>query len=356
MSQPSFLCKASRNATCLAGGVALLLAAGCGRQAAVPTAGAPEPAADPGVLAVVDGRAVTEGDFQAWWGKRPAAADSPKSRQEVMDQLIERSALAGAARRAGLDRDPGLAAEIDRLLIARLQATQLQERLDRVEVSEADLAAEYERGRTTRYHQPERVRVAVLWFETRGQEPLAERYRPRLEAVRAQVRQAGAALPATNGFGDLARTHSEHRASRFRGGDVGWLPESGAADPWGTAVRGLAATLREPGDLSEVSATPAGLFLVRLIDRQPGADQPFAAVREQIRRTLRADRRRQVEEQFRQEILQAARVERPPDMAARVAAIRLPSTDPRVLTAARTGAVPVSPFPTPVNPSTSATP
>lgn len=330
----------------LAGAIACLLAAGCGRQANAPAS----PTPDPKTLAVVDGRAITEADFRLWWGKRPAAADSPSARQEVLNQLIQRSALAGAARRAGLDQDPELAAELDRLLIARLRAVQLQERLDRLEISESELTAEYERGRATRYHQPEQVRAAVLWFETRGQAPLAERYRPRLEAVRTQVQQAGAGLPVASGFGALAITNSEHRVSRYRGGDVGWLTASPLADAWNTEVLRLAATLREPGEVSAVRATPAGLFLVRLIGRQPGGDQPFAAVRDQIQRTLVAERRRQAEEQFQQEILKAAHIERPSDAPARLAAISLPLPTNHAMATARTGAAPAPMAPNPATP------
>lgn len=325
------------------GGVLAILAfvAGCDRHAGGPTA-----PPNVGVLALVDGRPVTEADFRASWGSRPAVADSPQVRQQMLERLIERSAWAGAARKAGLERDPEVAAEVERMLIARLRSTRLQERFDRIGVPEADVTAEYERGRATRYHRPGQVRVAVLWFDTHGQAPLVERYRPRLEAIRSQVAKAGAAMPATNGFGTLALANSEHRVSRYRGGDTGWMTVSAGADAWTTEVQRLAATLKEPGDLSEVSATAAGLFLVRLTARQPGGDQPLAAVREEIRLALLAERRRQVEEQFQQEILNAAHVERPPDAAARLAALGLPVRTNAALSRVQTGGAPaVTPHP-----------
>lgn len=329
MTTPAFL-PALRSRTVLTA-VALLalLAAGCRREAPAPAPPAP------GVLAVVEGRPVTEADFRLAWGQRPASADTPEARQALLDQLIERSALAAAARRAGVDQDPELAAEIDRLLISRLRTTRLQARLAQIDIPEADLRAHYEQQRATRYSEPERVRAAVLWFDTRGQAPLVERYRPRLEAARAQVLQAGSALPATNGFGAMALTNSEHRVSRFRGGDVGWLSATPTPDAWHAEALRLASTLRAPGDLSEVAATPAGLFLVRLIARQPGGEQPFAAVQDQIRRTLVAEQRRRVEEQFRKEILGGARIERTPDATNRLADLSLP-------TPARNSAAPAS--------------
>ena len=320
------------------GAIVLLLATGCGRQAAAPAA----PSTDVHSLAVVDGRPVTEADFRLWWGRRSGTADAPAARQEALDQLIERSALAGAARRAGLDRDPEVVAEMDRLLIARLRATRLQEQLSRIDVPEAELMAEYERGRTTRYHRPEQVRVAVLWLDTRGQEPLAERYRPRLEAVRSELARSGVAMPATNGFGTLALANSEHRASRHRGGDLGWIPTSPSPDAWRTEVLRLAGMLRQPGDTSEVSATPAGVFLVRLIGRESGGEHPFAAVREQIRRTLLTEHRRRVEDQFQREALEAARIERPPGASARLAALSLPVPTNAAFATAKSGPPPPS--------------
>lgn len=328
----------------LAGLVAGLMASGCGREAAAPDASSQVVPS----LAVVDGQPVTEADFRHWWGRRSGAADSPQARQEVLNQLIERSALAAAARRAGLDRDPELSAEVDRLLIARLHATRLKERLDRVEVPEAELAAEYERGRTTRYRRPEQVRAAVLWFDTHGQAPLAERYRPRLEAVRAELAQAG--MPATNGFGRLALANSEHRVSRHRGGDLGWLPNVPSQDALKAEVLRLAGTLRAPGEVSEVSSTPAGLFLVRLIGREPGGEQPYAAAREQIRRALLTEHRRRVEDRFRQEALEAAHVERPPDTAARLAALSLPAFTNDAFFATQSGPSPSTAAPIPATP------
>lgn len=350
MSRPKYIPLPRVRPGLLAGLAAVLLAVGCGRQATTPApvAAPAAPSQDPRSLAVVDGRPVTEADFGLVWGKRPGVADSPKARQEVLDQLIERSALAGAARRAGLDRDPEVAAEIDRLLIARLRATQLKERLDRVEIPEAELAAEYERGRATRYHRPEQVRAAVLWFDTHGQAPLADRYRPRLEAVRAELAQAG--MPATNGFGRLALANSEHRVSRHRGGDLGWLPNTPSQDAWRNEVLRLAGTLREPGEVSEVATTPEGLFLVRLIGREPGGEQPYAAARDQIRRALLTERRREVEDRFRQEALKAARVERPPDTTARLAALSLPAPTNTAFATAHKGPAPSTAAPTPAIP------
>ena len=99
----------------LAGVLALSATASCRRESGVTpaasavgpadpvaaTAAAPAastalaaPAAPAGVLAVVDGRPVTEATFRHWWEIRRPAADTPEVRAGVLSRLIERSALA----------------------------------------------------------------------------------------------------------------------------------------------------------------------------------------------------------------------------------------------------------------------
>ena len=314
-----------------------LLVTGCGRKA--PESSAAEFGDD--VLAVVHGRAITAADFRIAWERARRSEDTPEARQAVLEQLMERVALAGAARELGLDRDPEVAAEVDRLLIGRLRSTRLQERLGLLTISEAKLAAEYEQNRTTRYARPEQVRAAVLWFDTRGQAPLVERYRPRLEAARAEVLQGGAAFPAEQGFGRLALTQTEHRVSRYKGGDIGWLSVAPGQDSWKTEVLRLASTLREPGDVSEVSTTADGIFLVRLMERRSASESSFESVREEIHRSLLAKARQQAEEDFTREILGSAIMERPDDAPARLASMILTPSSNSAVAAARSGPMPV---------------
>ena len=286
-----------------------LMLAGCGRPPATSSA------EDEGVevLATVGGQTVTEADFRRAWQLRPPAADTPEARQQVLDGLIARAAQVDAARRAGLEHDPEIATEINRLLIAGLHQKQLQPQLESLRVSEEALQAHYEQHRQTRYAQPAQVQVAVLWFETRGQAPLAARYRPRLEAARAQVLADPAAFPVAQGFGRMAVTNSEHRVSRYRGGDLGWLTadDTGrSAGGWNSEVQKIAQTLNAPGDLSGVAEAPEGLFLVRLIARRPGGIADYASVRGRIENDLLRERRQQIEVNFQRGILAEAPVQR----------------------------------------------
>jgi len=216
--------------------------------------------------------------------------------------MVTRAAHVQSARREGRDKDPEIAAQIKRMMIARLRETKLQPQMQSLSVSDEELKAYYDAHRETKFTGTERVRVAVLWFDTQGQEPLVERFRPRLQAVREQVVADAAAFPVAGGFGELAIANSEHRASRYKGGDLGWLSEGDAsfagADGWGGAVRESAKSLSAPGDVSELVERPEGLFLVRLIERRPAEVTDFANVKEQIEKELLADRRKELEARF----------------------------------------------------------
>jgi len=275
-----------------------MLVAGCGREVARTDA----PASDDKVLAVVGEQKVTEADFCRQWERRMPGNDSAAAREQVLEELINRAALLETARREGVDQDPEIAAEIERLMIARLRETKLQPQMQSLSVSDEELKAYYDAHRETKFTEAARVRAAVLWFDAQGQEPLVERFRPRLQAVRDQVLADAAAFPVTGGFGELAIANSEHRASRYKGGDLGWLTESDASfagsDGWGGAVRAIAKSLSAPGDVSELVERPEGLFMVRLIERRPAEVTDFANVKEQIKKELLAERRKELDERF----------------------------------------------------------
>ena len=315
----------------LAGVLALSATASCRRESGVTpaasavgpadpvaaTAAAPAastalaaPAAPAGVLAVVDGRPVTEATFRHWWENRRPAADTPEVRAGVLSRLIERSALAQAARQAGLDQDPVLAEQIEALLIARLRETRWQPHLDALTVTEAEVRAAYEARSGEAFGQPESTRVAVLWFNTRGQAPLVARYRPRLEEIRRQILSDPAAFPVASGFGELAAGNTEHAASRLKGGDLGWLDSGPSTDPWRVAVLETAASLQQPGDLSEVTANASGLFLVRVIERRAARVQSFDEAKPRLERSLLEQRRIEAGQQLMSDIVAAASVQR----------------------------------------------
>jgi hypothetical protein len=285
-----------------------------------------EDATESNVLAEVDGQAITAATFEHWWKKSPRE-DSSASREALLEQLIEREALVQRARKAGLEQDSHVIEGFQSLLIARLKELELQPRIAAATVPEADVRAIYEAEKNERFKLPARVHLAVLWFETRGQAPLAARYQPRLEQVRTTLLANPESVPAATGFGSHSVRNTEHRSSRYKGGNLGWI-ESGSVqlDPFRRTVSEIGATLTEPGQLSEVTVRPEGIFLVRLIERQPERIRPFAEVRASIEQRLLAARRSDVQQQFHQQSQEDLTVERFPNHLSALSG--LPITSP----------------------------
>ncbi|MGI9242451.1 MAG: hypothetical protein ACR2RV_16755, partial [Verrucomicrobiales bacterium] len=209
------------------------------------------PGAD--VLATVSDMPVTSDAFHHHWEQRGGRrASTPAERRAALDELVERAALAAKARELGLADDPEVVAQFENLLVRRLREKQLEPILAAVEVSEDEVLAYYEANREDKFSTPARDRLAVLWFRTHGMEPLVARYLPRMEEARAAVIAQPEQFPPRAGFGKLAVTCSEHRASRYKGGDLGWIAESERKTPAGflSNVAGIGRDLREVGDVS----------------------------------------------------------------------------------------------------------
>lgn len=284
-----------------------------------------ETAVPANVLAQVDGQAITEQNFRHWWGEHRPGPDTAGNREAVLERLIARSAQAQAARKAGLDLDPVVREQFEDLLIRRLEEIQLFPKIKAVEVSTAEVEQYYQSNLTSKFSLPEQSRLAVLWFNTRGEAPLAARYRPRLERARAAVLDDPQRFPVQDGFGILAIQNSEHQPSRYKGGDLGWLASSDSPGLRATVER-IGRQLHEPGDVSAVTESGDGLLVVRLIDRKPARVRELASVYGEIRRKLLHEKQQQVEQQFRAEITDDATVTRYTDHLSALSNLAAPDT------------------------------
>lgn len=259
-----------------------------------------------GELARVGDRVVTEDTFRYWWGLADLP-DTLENRERVLDQIIGRLLYVEAAYEAGLDSEPEVELAIENILSARVRQVQLEPILSGVGPDEDQVQDYYLTHREGQFRIPERIHAAVLWFDTGGQAPLEERYRVRLEGLREGWEGNPASLPAIEeGFGAAAIRNSEHRASIYRGGDVGWLQpgSSGVAlDAWRQRVFTIASGLVEPGELSQVTVEPEGVFLVRLLGREPerfrDLDEVKLEIQQRLTAQMREDRRGEFERELR---------------------------------------------------------
>jgi hypothetical protein len=227
-----------------------------------------------------------------------------KTRKTALNDLVRRAQFAQEAIDAGLADDPVLNAEVNRLLEARLRESKLNPLLKQPpEVSEEHLRKLYQ-AQIKRFQSPETRQVAVLWLDSGPDPDKARRYEERLDqARRFALENKDISDHPEKGFSVLGADYSEHSASRFRGGLVGWLGSQGNLDPWSKAVAAIAFTLGEKGEISEVTIRPEGVFLVRLVDRKSAVTRSFESVAATLKRNEQARLRQELKARFEEEIL-----------------------------------------------------
>lgn len=137
----------------------------------------------------------------------------------------------------------------------------------------AEIAAYYEANKAT-YQQPERIHARHILIKFGPDQASKDAARAKAEQIRKEI-QGG------KSFADAAREHSEDRANKDQGGDLGvhdrsaWVPEFSNA-----------AFALEPGKLSEPVESPFGYHLIQVDQKLPEEKKELKDVEAEIARIL----------------------------------------------------------------------
>ncbi|MCG5511974.1 peptidylprolyl isomerase [Ectothiorhodospira shaposhnikovii] len=199
----------------------------------------------------------------------------------ALEELINMELLRQAALRAGLDKDPRMVRQMERMRTNLLINTQVENFLDDLNFTEADLRAEYDR------------QVADM-------DTLELRARHILVATQEEAAALITRLEAGEDFAALAREYSED-GSASAGGDLGWFSADMMVPDFSDAVLAL-----ENGRFThEPVETEFGWHVILREDSRDIEPPPFAEVQEQLEQILARRALQDYVERLRQE----ARVE-----------------------------------------------
>ena len=261
-----------------------LVNSGCSRHA-----GSPSQTQTPAdvILATVGDENITVGMFSAEMASR-RVADEPGAKKALLDEMIQVRLLAQEARRRGYDHDPEVENVYDNLLANRVR----QDFRAQAKVSPQEIEAYYT-AHPAEFTSPAAVHAAIIFVEAPAQ--LAADVRVQRRATMDSARQKALALPAgTAGFGTLAAEYSYDQATKYHGGDAGFLVEGSLVQRWEKPVLDAAFTLSGPDQLSDVITTGQGYYLIKLIAKRPSAVRSLDSVRLQIERRLTEDKEHQL--------------------------------------------------------------
>jgi parvulin-like peptidyl-prolyl isomerase len=266
------------------------------------------------VLATVGDRSITAADFQKEIAHRLAAHRPIPSREMLLQEMVDFEVLLQRARAAGLAGEPQVQREINSLLVNKLQERELTARQEGIRISSEDARAEYEKN-LTKYTHPAKTRLALLTLAADAK--MTEAKRAELRERMAEARRKALAHPAANGFGTLAIDYSDDQASRYRGGDVGWLDAGNFSYRWPHEVLETGFAL-EKDRVSDLIETKEGVYLVMKTDSRPGSTTKFEEVLPLIQQSLLVKRRHELQEAYRQEVLRTSGAKINPEALAKV--------------------------------------
>jgi peptidyl-prolyl cis-trans isomerase D len=164
-------------------------------------------------------------------------------------------------------------------------------------VAPAELAARYQSNIST-YSTPEQLRASQILFKTEGKDEAA--VKTLAESVLAKVKAGG-------DFAALARQHSDDDASKKNGGDLDYFGRGTMPKEVEDAVWALS-----PGQVSGVVKSPAGLYIVKVVDKKAASTRPLADVRPQVEDQIRGEKARAEATKLATEI--AAEIKEPGDL------------------------------------------
>lgn len=226
------------------------------------------------VLATVGDKKITEEEFTTFMELKRLPSIDPQRRATLLDQYLEREALAAAIEREDLLNEKLIAVELNEfrkeMLISRYFEKFLQEQV-------TDEAVQNYYNMHAADYEDKKVHVAHVLI--RADRNMSETERKARLTIAQEVYSK---LSSGADFTEIAAQYSEDRVSAKKGGNLGWLKE-GAIDPRFSEV---AFQLKE-GEFSEPFETAFGFHVVKVLESPMVVKRPFEAVKGDIRYQLR---------------------------------------------------------------------
>jgi peptidyl-prolyl cis-trans isomerase C len=236
--------------------------------------GCTEPPQEEPVVAMINGRSITQSEFDVRWNELSQATRSRYEKEggkkRFLDELIMRELLMQEARKQGLDQSDEIREKTQRYREQLILDELLKDRIKtKVEITKEELEVYLEKHANQLLANP-KVAVSVMLL-------------PNIYAAKDLKRQ----VEGGGNFAKFAARYSVDERSRAKGGDLGPY-KKGLLEP---ELEALVPTLR-PGVLSDPVKTEKGYYLMKLSPLEPEILQADQATRERLRQELLAEKRR----------------------------------------------------------------
>ena len=225
-------------------------------------------------LASVDGNPVPRSRFEAYLKFKRASETDEARRQALLEEYLEREALAAAIEKQSLLDKELTEAELNEFRKEMLIGRYFEKFLDEKATDEA--VENYYKTHPAEFERRE-IHAAHILIRTNPAMGEVERKAKLTTALEACSRARSGET-----FSGLAENLSEDRLSGKKGGDLGWIKEGAFDKRFSEAAFAL-----KPGEISEPVETAFGFHVIQNIEGPRTIMNPFDSVSGDIRHRLR---------------------------------------------------------------------
>ncbi len=238
------------------------------------------------VLAVVDGKKITKGEFHDRIHRQSVFNRRRYTKLDRKQQYLEREFIMpvlefSAAKAQGLQKDAYVQRTLKNLMVSKLMR-QLRTEFKTAEPTEAELKAFFEKHQDD-YNQPELVRVSHILVK---------------DMVTGTTVAKAAKGKSRVEFRRLVQKHSTHEATKARAGDLRYFDKTGK-------VRGLARgslaqipksivdaawPLKKPGTVVGPIKTKMGYHVIYFTGRRPARKRTYGQARLHVKKRVMRDK------------------------------------------------------------------
>ena len=213
-------------------------------------------------------------------GQNPNRFTNSAEKEALLEEMIDAEATYAKARSSGFDQRPDIQEGIKRLITSRFLEQEARRQESEPPISDRDLE-QYYHEHEQRYTIPAKARGALILRRIAAIADAGKR--AEALAVAGRILEEAKAAKDELAFAQVVQKYSDDQASRYRGGDMGWI--SREAKLWGidpAVIEGLFA-LKTPGEFAPLIVTENGAYVVKLLEKQQPSIRSFAELKEEIR-------------------------------------------------------------------------
>jgi parvulin-like peptidyl-prolyl isomerase len=224
---------------------------------------------------------------------------NPRFKRMILEKYVEGIVLSKKAKEKNLDTLPEVKDRIEMVTNEILSRAYIQkEVVEKIVISEEEMRRYYENHKGE-FTKPEQVSLRQIFIkvDASASEEDRKKSRERAEEIKKKLEQG-------DDFATLAAQFSDDPEAKKKGGSLGFVRRGKLAPDIDQVVFSL-----QPGQISDVTETAKGYFILKVDEVKESMIQPFDAVKDHLREKVLLDLKRRSINEFHAKAMKEAGVE-----------------------------------------------